>query len=89
MASKMSLTVEDVEGNFYSDLDGELVLEKFFPPSTSELLSEYNLGLTQTLLFDAAELSFTASGNWQDLFHAIKKFGLIYEVYQDNGLWVK
>ena len=43
----------------------------------------------QTLLFDATELSFTASGNWQDLFHAIKKFGLIYEVYQDNGLWVK
>ena len=52
-------------------------------------MGEYNLGLTQTLLFDATELSFTASGNWQDLFHAIKKFGLIYEVYQDNGLWVK
>jgi predicted nuclease of restriction endonuclease-like RecB superfamily len=33
--------------------------------------------------------SFTASGNWQELFHAIKKFGLIYEVYKDNGLWVK
>ena len=55
----------------------------------SDLLGEYNLGLAQTLLFDATELSFTASGNWQDLFHAIKKFGLIYEVYQDNGLWVK
>lgn len=89
VASKMFLTVEDVEGYFYSDLDGELVLEKFLAPSASELLGEYNLGLTQTLLFDATELSFTASGNWQDLFHAIKKFGLIYEVYQDNGLWVK
>ena len=85
----MALAVEDVEEDFYSDLDGELVLEKFFAPSASELLGEYNLGLTQTLLFDATELSFTASGNWQDLFHAIKKFGLIYEVYKDNGLWVK
>ena len=66
-----------------------MVLEKFSAPSVSELLSEYNLSLTQTLLFDATELSFTASGNWQDLFHAIKKFGLIYEVYQDNVLWVK
>jgi predicted nuclease of restriction endonuclease-like RecB superfamily len=89
VASKMALAVEDVEEYFYSDLDGELVLEKFFAPSASELLGEYNLGLTQTLLFDATELSFTAAGNWQDLFHAIKKFGLIYEVYQDNGLWVK
>ncbi len=89
VASKMTLEVEDVEEDFYSDLDGELVLEKFVAPSASELLGEYNLGLTQTLLFDATELSFTASGNWQDLFHAIKKFGLIYEVYQDNGLWVK
>jgi uncharacterized protein len=89
IASKMALAVGDVEENFYSDLDDELVLEKFSAPSTSDLLGEYNLGLTQTLLFDATELSFTAAGNWQDLFHAIKKFGLIYEVYQDNGLWVK
>jgi predicted nuclease of restriction endonuclease-like RecB superfamily len=89
IASKMALTVEDVEEYIYSDLDGELVLEKFSAPSVSELLGEYNLSLTQTLLFDATELSFTASGNWQDLFHTIKKFRLIYEVYQDNGLWVK
>jgi predicted nuclease of restriction endonuclease-like RecB superfamily len=89
VASKMALTIENVEEYIYSDLDGELVLEKFLAPSASELLGEYNLSLTQTLLFDASELSFTASGNWQDLFHAIKKFGLIYEVYQDNGLWVK
>ncbi len=89
VATKMSLSIEDVEGCFYSDLDSELVLEKFSAPSASELLGEYNLSLTQTLLFDATELSFTTSGNWQDIFHAIKKFGLIYEVYKDNGLWVK
>ncbi len=89
VASKMNLAAQDIEKDFYSDLDSELVLEKFMAPSTSELLGEYNLSLTQTLLFDATELSFTTSGNWQNLFHAIKKFGLIYEVYQDNGLWVK
>ena len=88
-AAKMALSVEEVEENFYSDLDSELILEKFAPPSASELLSEYNLSLTQTLLFDATELNFTTSGNWQDLFHAIKKYSLIYEVYKDNGLWVK
>ena len=89
VASKMTLRVEDLEENFYSDLDEELVLENLVAPSASELLDEYNLGLTQTLLFDATELSFTASGNWQYLFRAIKKFGLIYEVHKDNGLCVK
>lgn len=89
VASKMSLSEEDVDEYFYSDLDSELVLEKFSAPSTSELLCNYNLGLTQTLLFDSTELSFTTSGNWQNIFHAIKKFGLIYEVSTDNGLWVK
>ena len=89
VASEMALSVETVEEAFYSDLDDELILENFAAPSASELLDEYNLGLTQTLLFDATELSFTASGNWQDIFHAIKKFGLIYEAYKDNGLWVK
>jgi predicted nuclease of restriction endonuclease-like RecB superfamily len=70
-------------------LDDELILEKFDPPSASELLKQYNLSLTQTLLFDSTELSFTASGNWQRLFFYIKKLGLIYEAYQDNGFWVK
>ena len=86
VASELACSVEDVEQDFYSDLEGELVLEKFTVPSVSELIGEYNLGLTQTLLFDATELSFTASGNWQDIFHAVKKFGLIYEVSKDNGV---
>ncbi|MGA2680941.1 MAG: DUF790 family protein [Candidatus Bathyarchaeia archaeon] len=89
VASELALSAEDVEQDFYSDLDGELVLEKFTVPSASELIGEYNLGLTQTLLFDATELSFTASGNWQGIFRTVKKFGLIYEVSKDNGVWVK
>ena len=63
VASKMALTVEDLEEYIYSDLDDELVLEKFLAPSASELLAEYNLSLTQTLLFNATELSFTST--WQ------------------------
>jgi len=88
-ASEMALSLEAVEEYFYADLDAELVLEKSDLPSALELLGAYNLGLTQTLLFGATELNFTASGNWQNLFHAIKKFGLIYDVYRENGLWIK
>ena len=89
VASEMALTTENFEEYLYADLDDELILEKFDPPSASELLEQYNLSLTQTLLFDSTELSFTASGNWQRLFYSVKKFGLIYEVYRDDGFWVK
>lgn len=89
VAKEMGLTTEDLEANLYADLDDELILEKFSPPLASELLEQYNLSLTQTLLFDSTELSFTASSNWQRLFYFVKKLGLIYEVYNDNGFWVK
>lgn len=89
VASEMALTTESIEAYLYADLDDELILEKFDPPSASELLEQYNLSLTQTLLFDATEVSFTVSGNWQRLFYSVKKLGLIYEVFRDNGFWVK
>jgi predicted nuclease of restriction endonuclease-like RecB superfamily len=89
VASEMALTTENFEEYLYADLDDELILEKFAPPSAYELLEQYNLSLSQTLLFDSTELSFTASGNWQSLFYFVKKLGLIYEVFRDNGLWVK
>lgn len=88
-ASEMALTLEEVEEYLYADLDDELILEKFDPPSALELLQQYNLSLTQTLLFDSTELSFTVSGNWQTLFYSVKKLGLIYEAHNDNGFWVK
>jgi len=88
-ASEMALTPENFESYLYADLEDELILEKFTSPSPNELLEQYNLSLSQTLLFDSTELTFTASGNWQNLFYFVKKLGLIYEVYRDNGLWVK
>ncbi len=89
VALETGFSAEKVEEAFYADLDEELLLKKFDPPSTVDLLKHYNLSLTQTLLFDCTELSFKASGNWQNLFYIIKKLGLIYEAYQDNGFWVK
>lgn len=55
-----------------------------------ELLKQYNLSLTQTLLFDALELNFTASGNYQEIFRWIKYLGLMYEAMEDfSGIKVK
>ena len=89
VASEMVLTTENIEDYLYADLDEELTLEKFDPPEAMTLLEQYNLSLAQTLLFDSTELNFTASGNWQSLFFYVKKLGLIYEVSQDDGFWVK
>jgi predicted nuclease of restriction endonuclease-like RecB superfamily len=89
VALEQKLTPDMVEEFFYADLDSELILERFDALPSPELLEEYNLSLTQTLLFDATELNFTASGDWQRIFYAIKKLGLIYEAYQDGRFKVK
>jgi predicted nuclease of restriction endonuclease-like RecB superfamily len=90
VASETGLSTEIIEEQLYADLDSELILTQFDAPSASELLLQYNLSLVQTLLFDCTELSFKASGNWQNLFYSVKKLGLIYEVSrQDDDFWVK
>jgi hypothetical protein len=89
IASELKATPEIVEEFFYADLDSESILEKFDPPSPQELLEKYNLSLTQTLLFDSTELKFTTAGNWQKIFYTVKKLGLIYEAYKEDGFWVK
>ncbi len=50
---------------------------------TVDLLRQYNLSLTQTLLFDALELWFQASGNYQEIFRRIKYLGLMYEAIEE------
>jgi len=89
VASQTALTTQQIEEQIYADLDSELILTKFDPPSALELLQQYNLSLAQTLLFDCTELSFKVSGNWQRLFYSIKKLGLIYQVFRENDFLVK
>jgi predicted nuclease of restriction endonuclease-like RecB superfamily len=89
VAAETGLTTTQIEEAFYGDLDGELVLQEVASLSETELLAEYNLSLTQTLLFNCTELVFSASGNWQRIFYTLKKLGLLYEVTQENGITVK
>jgi predicted nuclease of restriction endonuclease-like RecB superfamily len=89
VASELKITSQTVDNFLYADLDNELVLQEFDSPTPDELLKLYNLSLTQTLLFDSTELSFTTSGNWQRIFYTVKRLGLIYEVYKEGRIWVK
>ena len=85
----MKISTQEAENAMYADLESELILQNFDPPTPQELLDKYNLGLAQTLLFDSTELKFTVSGNWQQIFFKAKRLGLIYEAYKTDQFWVK
>jgi predicted nuclease of restriction endonuclease-like RecB superfamily len=89
VASQLEISIEQLEESMYADLESELTLKDFHPVYPQELLEQYNLSLTQTLLFNSTELRFTVSANWQKIFFKAKTLGLIYEAYKDTGFWVK
>ena len=84
-ARELKLTVEELEEIFYGDLEDALVVKNFEPVHPKALVRQYNLSLTQTLLFYSTELSFTTIGNWQRIFRQIKWLGLIYTIWRSNG----
>ena len=84
-ASKLRLTVEELEESLYGDLENELILKAFEPVDPEALIRQYNLSITQTLLFYSTELTFTAAGNWQRIFRQIKWLGLIYTIWRSDG----
>lgn len=84
-AEHLEVSVEELEGSLYADLDEEQILKELQPMEPLELVKLYNLSLTQTLLFKSSMMEFTASGNWQQVFRMIKWLGLIYTINKENG----
>ncbi len=83
-ALQFHATPPDVEQAMFSDLRDEQVLSEFTVMNAGELIRQYNLSLTQTLLFDALGLHVKVVGNYQHLFRQIKYLGLMYEI--DEGI---
>jgi predicted nuclease of restriction endonuclease-like RecB superfamily len=89
-ANELDVEPEMLEQSLYGDLEAEQILCRFRPLAAEHLLKRYNLSLTQTLLFRSTEMEFTASGNWQSIFRAIKWLGLIYTIEKrDDQFWVR
>jgi predicted nuclease of restriction endonuclease-like RecB superfamily len=88
VARDHDLEAAAVETSLWADRESEAVLVT--PPEIGplELLQQYNLSLTQTLLFDAQELEFTASDNYQEIFGLIGYLGLMYRVDDDLAVTV-
>lgn len=88
VATDHGLTPADVELGLWADRDDAEVLVSTPAIEPSELLRQYNLSLTQTLLFDAQELEFTASGNYQEIFGLVKYLRLMYQVDEEETVHV-
>lgn len=84
-AFELGVTVEDLEKSLYGDLEDEFIMKGFEPVNPEALVKQYNLSLTQTLLFYSTEFTFTSLGNWQRIFRQIKWLGLIYTIWKSAG----
>ncbi len=87
VASRLHLLSSQLESSLWSDFEDELVLESFVAPKPSELIQQYNLSLTQTLLFKAASLEFVVGSNYQRIFSLLKRLGLMYAVEHKDGAY--
>ena len=84
VSTKLGISPEAMERTLFSDLEDEVILREFMPLDAERLLKQYNLSVTQTLLFKSLRVEFTASGNWKNIFRDVKRFGLIYSVERGN-----
>ncbi|MEM2108167.1 MAG: DUF790 family protein [Candidatus Bathyarchaeia archaeon] len=87
VAQQLNVSPLQLEEALYADLEVEAVLKSAVNLKPLDLLKMYNLSLTQTLLFQATELSFSGMGNWQRIFRAIKYYGLMYLVTRQYGMF--
>ena len=75
---------DDVLKAMWSDLDDNLILDRFDAIDPEALVGWYNLSLMQTLLFNCTKLDFYISGglNWKRVLRSVKRLGLMYHLQQ-------
>ncbi|QZA88210.1 DUF790 family protein [Salinarchaeum sp. IM2453] len=88
VAADLDVTPDEIEDSLWADREQEEILISEPEIGAKELLRQYNLSLTQTLLFDAIEIEFTASNNYQEIFGLMAYLGLMYTVDEDLAVTV-
>ncbi|MEM3671395.1 MAG: DUF790 family protein [Thermoprotei archaeon] len=78
VASRLGVTVPELEESMYADLEQNQVLEKCDPPEPGRLIAEYNLSLTQTLLLRCLRLEVSMSSGWKRVLRNVRRLGLMY-----------
>ena len=85
IARKLSIETDAFEKTLWADMEENLVIKEFKTITPENLLRQYNLSLTQTLLFKAWGMEIQIEGNYQDVFWKIKQLGLMYLI-QDGKI---
>lgn len=79
IAKEFGVSHDDIENAMFADLPKEQVLRQCNATTPKELIRRYNLSITQTLLFNATEMTFTVGAKYQQIFRTINYLGLMYE----------
>jgi uncharacterized protein len=82
-AVNFETSIDEIENAMFADLPREQILTTLPNLSAIELIKTYNLSQTQTLIFNALDLSITIKGDYQQIFRMINYFGLMYEINGD------
>jgi Uncharacterized conserved protein len=83
-AKKLSVSVKEFEKALWADLEESQIVKSFVPLSPAELLRQYNISLTQTLLFRAVDLDIWIRGDFQKILWKILRSGLMYSLEDDE-----
>ncbi len=79
-AKKLSILPEELENALWADYEENMIIKEFEEISAESLLRQYNLSLTQTLMFKAIGMEIQTEENFQNIFRKIKQLGLVYSI---------
>jgi uncharacterized protein len=79
-AKKLSISEKELDKALWADLEENQIVKSFIPLSPAELLKQYNISLTQTLLFRAVDLDIWIKGDFQKILWKIIRLGLMYSL---------
>jgi hypothetical protein len=86
-AKKLSAEPSALEKALWADQEENLMIKEFQTITPENLLRQYNLSLTQTLLFKATGMEIQIEDNYQHVFRKIKQLGLMYFI-QDGKIYL-
>lgn len=87
VAEKLSVKPDELEKVLWADMEENLLVKEFQTITPEDLLRQYNLSLTQTLLFKATGMEIQIEDNFQEVFWKIKQFGLMYSI-EDGRIYL-
>jgi uncharacterized protein len=88
-AKKLSISEKELDKALWADLEENQIVKSFIPLSPAELLKQYNISLTQTLLFRAVDLDIWIKGDFQKILWKILRLGLMYSLEDTDEEKVK